>query len=88
MWKELDYVELNSAVIRMTHLDFPDLYLVQSDIFSIFPSSGSIAGIRSLLDNFSLRLPAYCEFKSSITYEFAVVSRAVNLFENLECNNA
>jgi hypothetical protein len=84
VWKELDYVELNSAATSNSRPDFPDLYMMQSDIFSLLPSAGSVAGIRTLLDNLNTQLESYYKFKGSIKFEFPAVSRVGNLFINLE----
>lgn len=85
VWKELDYVSLASTIIGKSYLEFPDILIVQNNTLSLFPSLGSISGIRRLLDNPNFELSAEYELKGTVAIQFLATSKIGNLFENLEC---
>jgi hypothetical protein len=85
VWDELDYVALDCALMGKPYSEFPDLLMVSSQTFSLFPSAGSIGGIRKLLDHASPQSTGDRGYQTNTPLEFPIVSKADNLFEGFDC---
>lgn len=85
IWDKLDYVAFDCALMGKPCSEFPDLHIVSSHTFSLFPGAGSIAGIRKLLDHAAPQWIDDRDYEINVPLEFPIVSAGHNLFERIEC---